>query len=1271
MPDSAHPSRRMLLDGTKSAQQSSFAASPLPARLPMSDCSNTTRRIAVVVGMHRSGTSVLARALAALGFELGDDLLPPKQPDNPTGYWEDKAFVDFNDELLRELGCLWWDAGVDTDALDALANDAHWAGRADALVRDRFADRRLFALKDPRASRLLRFWQPVFKRCGVDDRYVLSVRNPLEIARSLGRRDLPFDAATSYLLTAEHLFAPLLELRGRDVFVVGYEPLLQAPRPALAALGRFLGVDECAASSARADEFCADFLARERRRERATRAEFEAERDAPRALKLLYRALLTRHGSAYAVPDDVAQSRSFLAWEALSFGLRFASGSDQRPPARKRVHELKHRLGEVEAELMRATGQVTNFEQAKAASDAAASELSERLRALERMLAASRDDAETLRRRIDELESERLQHEVHDSLVRRALEATQAEAQAAAARADALEQRLSDDAQRIAGLEQSLFAWEARATSAEQQARELDARCGLLHAEVARFWWIPRLRALRSSLRPTRAEAAVDRADADATTHPAIAALGRFFRYRRSQLVLVPAYQLETTRDGFRSLGDDPQFQVTSKTKRFAQGWCRLRYRAHASQAHLQPKLYVDTGDGFTEDSSIRLPFATGRDQAVFLRLPDVQAMRLDPCDSVCEFTFSDIDVTELGHLAIGVRAVLNVVTRLFSPPGAALRRIGSGLRLFRRHGFDAFRGQLERALADVPDYEEWVAMFDTPTAAKLRIHCDRVARLAHRPLVSIVLPVHDTPERLLRECVESVIAQTYPHWELCVADDASTLRHVARVLADFAASDPRIRVVTRSQNGHISAASNSALAIATGEFVALLDHDDVLAPHALSCMIERLQEGEYDLAYSDEDHIDEFGRRYEPFFKPDWNPELLHSVNYLCHLTLVRRSLVERAGGFRLGFEGAQDFDLFLRISRDLPAHRVAHVPRVLYHWRSVEGSTARSPGEKAYAESAGLAALREHVAAVDAHAVAMPGLLRTTYRVRWRLPEPTPLVSIIIPTRDRLDLLRQCLDSIRGRTVYPSYEIVIVDNESRQPETLAYLRDVQQSGNVRVLRYEGAFNFSAINNRAVAAAAGSVIALVNNDIEVIDGDWLDELVSHAVRPEIGAVGPKLLYRDRHIQHAGLVLGVHRVAGHAFKHLPGDEGGANGRAMMTQSVSALTGACLVVRKAVYEQVGGLDEVHLQVAFNDVDFCIKVSKAGYRNVYTPYARLYHYESASRGIDGSAERVARFNSEVDTMLDRWGETLENDPAYNPNLTVVDEDFSLAWPPRVRE
>jgi GT2 family glycosyltransferase len=490
-------------------------------------------------------------------------------------------------------------------------------------------------------------------------------------------------------------------------------------------------------------------------------------------------------------------------------------------------------------------------------------------------------------------------------------------------------------------------------------------------------------------------------------------------------------------------------------------------------------------------------------------------------------------------------------------------------------------------------------------------------------------------------------------------------------LLADFAANDPRIRVVTRSQNGHISAASNSALAIATGEFVALLDHDDVLAPHALSCMIERLQEGEYDLAYSDEDHIDEFGRRYEPFFKPDWNPELLHSVNYLCHLTLVRRSLVERAGGFRLGFEGAQDFDLFLRISRDLPAHRVAHVPRVLYHWRSVEGSTARSPGEKAYAESAGLAALREHVAAVDAHAVAMPGLLRTTYRVRWRLPEPTPLVSIIIPTRDRLDLLRQCLDSIRGRTVYPSYEIVIVDNESRQPETLAYLRDVQQSGNVRVLRYEGAFNFSAINNRAVAAAAGSVIALVNNDIEVIDGDWLDELVSHAVRPEIGAVGPKLLYRDRHIQHAGLVLGVHRVAGHAFKHLPGDEGGANGRAMMTQSVSALTGACLVVRKAVYELVGGLDEVHLQVAFNDVDFCIKVSKAGYRNVYTPYARLYHYESASRGIDGSAERVARFNSEVDTMLDRWGETLENDPAYNPNLTVVDEDFSLAWPPRVRE
>jgi GT2 family glycosyltransferase len=743
----------------------------------------------------------------------------------------------------------------------------------------------------------------------------------------------------------------------------------------------------------------------------------------------------------------------------------------------------------------------------------------------------------------------------------------------------------------------------------------------------------------------------------------------RWFRYRRFRLALVPEHEIEVHDGVYRALGNDPQFRLTAGRSRLPCGWCRLRYEARALTGHLQPKLYVDAGGGFTESSSLKLPFATGRTQNALVRLSDPVALRLDPCEYPTEFALVGIDVTEYGRIALGIYALVRLSSQLFSPPGRAMRRIRHGWKVLREGGIEALRERVIFALTHRPDYDEWLATFDTPAAAELNAYRERAKRLPRRPLVSIVLPVYNTPERLLRECIESVRAQTYSHWELCIADDASTAAHVSAVLAEYAAADARVRVVTRERNGHISAASNSALALATGEFVAFLDHDDLLAPHALSCMVERHGAGEFDLAYSDEDHIDATGRRYDPFFKPDWNEDLFLSVNYVCHLTMVRRDLVTRAGGFREGYEGAQDFDLLLRVSRGLDRRRIAHVPRILYHWRAIAGSTARSTDEKAYAGAAGLAALRDHLAAIGGRGEAEPGPLPTTYRVRWRLPDPPPRASIIIPTRDRVDLLRRCIESIVERTDYPVFEILVVDNDSERPETLAYLRQIEREGRARVLRFAGPFNFSAINNVAMRAAAGSIVAFVNNDIEVIDGGWLTELVSHAARPDVGAVGPKLLYADGNIQHAGLILGIGGVAGHAFRHFPGTHPGTNGRAALAQSVSAVTAACLVIRKSVCEEVGGFDAERLKVAFNDVDLCIKVREAGYRNVYTPYARLKHHESASRGSDQSPEKAARFKAEVDTMLQRWGQLLEQDPAYNPNLTLSGEDFSLAWPPRL--
>jgi GT2 family glycosyltransferase len=375
--------------------------------------------------------------------------------------------------------------------------------------------------------------------------------------------------------------------------------------------------------------------------------------------------------------------------------------------------------------------------------------------------------------------------------------------------------------------------------------------------------------------------------------------------------------------------------------------------------------------------------------------------------------------------------------------------------------------------------------------------------------------------------------------------------------------------------------------------------------------------------------------------------------------------------GGFREGFEGAQDYDLFLRLVQRIDPARIAHIPRVLYHWRAHAGSTALAHGEKSYAVPAGLRSLAEHLAATGVRAVAEPGLKPTIYRVRWAVPEPAPLASIVIATRDRIALLSTCIESIRARTTYRPYEIVVADNDSVEPETRTYLAQLVREGVARVVPYPGAFNFSAINNAAARQSGGDVLVFVNNDVEVIEPEWLTELVAQASRPEIGAVGAKLLYADGRLQHAGLILGIGGVAGHAFKRFPRDTLGANGRAVMIQAVSAVTAACMAVRREVFDEVGGFDAQALAVAFNDVDFCLRVMRAGYRNVYTPYALLYHHESASRGSDDVPEKAARFQAEVEVMLDRWGDALGRDFAYNPNLTLGAEDFGLAWPPRIAD
>jgi len=510
---------------------------------------------------------------------------------------------------------------------------------------------------------------------------------------------------------------------------------------------------------------------------------------------------------------------------------------------------------------------------------------------------------------------------------------------------------------------------------------------------------------------------------------------------------------------------------------------------------------------------------------------------------------------------------------------------------------------------------------------------------------------------------LDSVIAQIYPHWQLCIADDASTKPHVRAVLNEYAARDDRITLTLRESNGHISAASNSAIAAATGEFIALLDHDDVLTPDALFhnalCINAR---PDVDMIYSDEDKIDDDGRLRDPFFKPDWSPDRFLCQMYTSHFGVYRTTLVREIGAFRLEFEGSQDYDLVLRLTEQ--TDRIEHIPRVLYHWRIHPASTTAGMDTKPYAEIAARRAIAE---ALERRGE--PGEVESitdvpgSYAIRYELREPE-LVSIIIPTRDHGGDVDRCLRSIFERTEYPNLEVVLVDNGSRDFGSLQVFStwERREPNRLRVLPHDAEFNYSEINNVAARSARGSYLLFLNNDTEIVSHDWLTRMMEQAQRRTIGAVGAKLLYADGRIQHGGVVLGIGGLAGHAHRFFPRHHFGYYNTLKMTVNQSAVTAACLLTRRQIFEEIGGFDE-DLRVAYNDVDLCMRIVEKGYRIVFVADAVLYHYESQSRGYDLTPAQIKRDAVEKAYMERRWGFSSLRDPYYNPNLTLLREDFSL--------
>lgn len=587
------------------------------------------------------------------------------------------------------------------------------------------------------------------------------------------------------------------------------------------------------------------------------------------------------------------------------------------------------------------------------------------------------------------------------------------------------------------------------------------------------------------------------------------------------------------------------------------------------------------------------------------------------------------------------------------------------------RWGERFVRGVTGPLIQSDDEYRDWVARYDTLADDDRRLIAAHIGRMAAPPLISVIMSTWRSDERLLREAVGSVTGQLYPHWQLCIADDASPGDEVWRVLTDLASNEPRIRILRRETNGGIAAATNSALSLATGAFVAFLDHDDLLAAHALYEVAAELEaHPDADLVFSDEDKIDDRGVRSQPHIKTAWDPELMLGQNAVNHLCALRRSLVEALGGLREGFDGAQDHDLVLRVSER--ATVIRHIPALLYHWRwqGKQGSFSRD--RQAECADAAARAVDEHLARTGQAASVEPWRGGPMWLgVKRALPSPAPKVSLIVPTRDRADLLARCADGVLNGTDYPDLELLVVDNGSVEPATATLFARLAADPRVAILPAPGPFNFAHLNNRAVAAAAGEVVVLLNNDISTIKPGWLAELVAQAVRPNVGAVGALLLYPDDTVQHAGVVLGVggfaEPVAAHVSAGVDARNPGYQGALALARNVSAVTAACLAMRKSVYQQVGGMDAERLPVAFNDVDLCLKVRAAGYDVIWTPRAGLYHHESASRGSDLAPEAAARLAREMAVMRERWGLVLDADPYYGPLFDRRHAQFRLGEPP----
>ena len=1197
-----------------------------------------SKQLIVVLGMHRSGTSAITRGLKVLGVELGDQLIAAVEGDNSKGYWEDSDLNTLNIEMLYSIGSDWHNlTPIDHVDVETLREKGYFL-KAAKLLHDKLKNNDLFGFKDPRVAKLLPFWTSVFSYSKIDVSYVLAIRHPISVIRSLEMRGEP-NKEKSYLLWLGHVINSLSHTESARRVIVDYDHVMLAPDREL---GRIADKFNLNIEQRELENYRSQFLDSDLQHSKYEPNEVQLDPLCPALAADIYLKLQEIILSNDDLCGDDFQSL-VTQWEnefrrltpALSLIDKLIT---QRNQDEHTISVRDAQIAETNNHIVDRDKSINQLHNQLVARDnninSLQNEVAERDTNVHRLNLVVAEYIETDEQRNKEVESLNLNVSKQNTQIAEQINIIDGHVQ----EIESLNLNVSKQNTQIAEQINIIDGHVQKIESLKLDVSKKDAYVTELTNIVDRN--VQEIETINQKVSEKDKQLFelnnhAQELDKHATT------LDQIITELKSQLLAVHNSTSWRLTSPLRLLKDVSLYFSADRT---ATGKKPVKFN---STWYLEQNPDVENSGVDPLQHYLQHGKAEGRKP-----LPDSFLLRNKNRWRIFKSVYPSI-VEESGGTLSTLKKARSVHKR-------------EGLQGVRKRILDTHKGTFTNA-SDRVDYQEWIRRYDT-LDDESRLSMQRtLATHAHQPLISVVMPVYNANPTWLAKAIESVRSQIYTNWELCIADDASTDKTICTLLQKYSDLDSRIKVVFREKNGHISATSNSAINIAEGDWIALLDHDDLLSEHALFWVADCINSNPTaQMIYSDEDKIDEGDTRSSPYFKCNWNIDLFYSQNMFSHLGVYKTELINSVDGFRIGLEGSQDHDLALRCIEKIDHKHIHHISKVLYHWRIHEESTAQSLDVKPYAAIAGEKALNEHFQRM--------GIKATTesigygYRTKYALPEILPLVSLLIPTRNGLELLKQCIDSILSKTSYSNFEIIIIDNDSDDTDTLNYLKSVTDNPLVRVIRDERPFNYSALNNSAVKHSRGEIIGLINNDIEVITPDWLSEMVSLALQPNAGAIGARLLYPDDTLQHAGVTLGMGGVAGHPHCHLPKTHHGYFCRASLTQSFSAVTAACLIIRKDIYTEVEGLNEADLRVAFNDVDFCLRVREVGYRNIWTPFAELYHHESATRGSEDTPEKKARFAQEIDYMQKQWGDLLLNDPAYSPNLTLEYRDFSYAWPPR---